>query len=151
MLLGSAMRGNGVLRLMKALRHEAPGIAETARRLGAAASKDMLAYVFKTVHLQHGGKLSFARVLTGRLDDGATLQASSGEAGRVSGISALHVGQDNKRSSAEAGETVALGKLDTMRDRRHLVEWQDCAKGASARRAAIAGAGDGGCRRGPQG
>jgi elongation factor G len=114
-LLGSAGRGNGVLRLLKALRHEAPDIAETAKRLGAAASKDMLAYVFKTVHLQHGGKLSFARVLAGRLDDGATLQASSGESGRVSGISALHVGQDNKRSSAEAGETVALGKLDVVR------------------------------------
>jgi elongation factor G len=114
-LLGSATRGNGVLRLMKALRHEAPGIAETAKRLGAASSKDALAYVFKTVHLQHGGKLSFARVLAGHLDDGATLQASSGESGRVSGVSALYVGQDNKRSSAEAGETVALGKLDAVK------------------------------------
>src|ERR1700743_2217491 len=92
-LLGSAVRENGVLRLMKALRHEAPGIAETAKRLGGAFSKDALSYVFKTVHLQHGGKLSFARVLTGRLDDGSTLQASSGEAGRVSGFSALGVGQ----------------------------------------------------------
>ena len=33
-LLGSALRENGVLRLMKALRHEAPGVAETAKRLG---------------------------------------------------------------------------------------------------------------------
>src|SRR5262245_33358272 len=32
-LLGSASRTNGVLRLMKALRHESPGIAETAKRL----------------------------------------------------------------------------------------------------------------------
>src|SRR4051794_312950 len=36
-LLGSAVRENGVLRLMKALRHEAPGIAETAKRLGASS------------------------------------------------------------------------------------------------------------------
>jgi elongation factor G len=115
-LLGSAARGNGVLRLMKALRHEAPGVTETAKRLGAASSsKEALAYVFKTVHLQHGGKLSYARVLAGRLDDGATVHASSGEAGRVSGVSALYVGQDNKRSSAEAGETVALGKLDAIK------------------------------------
>jgi elongation factor G len=114
-LLGSAMRENGVLRLMKALRHEAPGVAETAKRLGVNASKEALAYVFKTVHLQHGGKLSFARVLNGRLDDGATIHASSGEAGRVSGVSALQVGQDNKRPSAEIGETVALGKLDTVK------------------------------------
>ena len=114
-LLGSAAREHGVLRLMKALRHEAPGVTETAKRLGVASSKDALAYVFKTVHLQHGGKLSFARVLAGCLDDGATLKASSGEAGRVSGVSALYVGQDNKRLSAETGETVALGKLDAVK------------------------------------
>ena len=33
-LIGAARRTNGVLRLMKALRHETPGVAETARRLG---------------------------------------------------------------------------------------------------------------------
>src|ERR1700742_4285427 len=67
-LLGSALREHGVLRLMKALRHEAPGVAETAKRLGAASSgKDALAYVFKTLHLAHGGKLSLARVLSGHL------------------------------------------------------------------------------------
>ncbi len=114
-LLGSAAREHGVLRLMKALRHESPGVTETAKRLGAALPKDALAYVFKTVHLQHGGKLSYARVLTGHLDDGATLQSSSGESGRVSGISALSCGSDNKRAAAAVGETVALGKLDAVK------------------------------------
>ena len=114
-LLGSATRENGVLRLMKALRHESPGVAETAKRLGASSPKDALAYVFKTVHLQHGGKLSLARVLAGHLDDGATLQSSSGETGRVSGISAVNCAHDTKRASAEAGDTVALGKLDTIK------------------------------------
>jgi elongation factor G len=114
-LLGSAIRENGVLRLMKALRHESPGVAETAKRLGVPSSKDALAYVFKTVHLQHGGKLSLTRVLNGRLEDGATLHSSSGEAGRVSGVSALGCGNDNKRPHAEAGETVALGKLDSFK------------------------------------
>ena len=33
-LMGTATRANGVLRLLKALRHESPGIAETAKRLG---------------------------------------------------------------------------------------------------------------------
>jgi elongation factor G len=114
-LLGSAARENGVLRLMKALRHEAPGVAQTAKRLGASSPKDALAYVFKTVHLQHGGKLSLVRVLAGRLEDGATLHSSSGETGRISGISALGCGNDNKRASAEAGETVSLGKLDIVK------------------------------------
>lgn len=118
-LLGAATRENGVLRLMKALRHEAPGIAETAKRLGASSpkesSKDALAYVFKTLHLQHGGKLSLVRLLAGHLDDGATLQSSSGETGRVSGILAVSGGHDSKRAAAEAGETVAVGKLDAIK------------------------------------
>src|SRR5689334_4817602 len=33
-LVGTATRTNGVLRLMKALRHESPGIADTVKRLG---------------------------------------------------------------------------------------------------------------------
>jgi elongation factor G len=114
-LLGAASRENGVLRLMKALRHEAPGVAETVKRLGASPQKDALAYVFKTMHLQHGGKLSLVRLLAGHLDDGATLQSSSGEAGRVSGILAVSGGHDTKRASAEAGETIALGKLDAVK------------------------------------
>src|SRR6202012_2687592 len=58
-LLGSALRERGVRALLKALRHEAPGVTETAKRLGMPDSaKDARGYVFKTVHLQHGGKLS---------------------------------------------------------------------------------------------
>jgi elongation factor G len=115
-LLGSALRENGVLRLMKALRHESPDVTATAKRLGAATSgKDALAYVFKTMHLQHGGKLSLTRVLSGHLDDGATLQSSSGETGRVSGILSVTGAHDSKRAAAEAGDMVALGKLDTIR------------------------------------
>ena len=34
MLIGSAENGNGVGRLLKAMRHEAPDVAETAKRLG---------------------------------------------------------------------------------------------------------------------
>jgi elongation factor G len=114
-LLGSAARENGVLRLMKALRHEAPDVTTTAARLGVPTSKDALGYVFKTLHLQHGGKLSLTRLFTGRLDDGATLQSSAGQGARVSGIFAAGSSQDGKRTSAEAGDTVALGKLDTIK------------------------------------
>lgn len=114
-LLGSALRENGVLRLMKALRHEAPGIAETAQRLGVKETKEALGYVFKTLHLQHGGKLSLTRVLSGHLEDGAALHAASGEAARVSGILAATGAHESKRAAAEAGDTIALGKLDTVK------------------------------------
>ena len=114
-LLGSALRENGVLRLLKALRHEAPSVTETASRLGIAAQKDALGYVFKTMHLQHGGKLSLTRLFTGHLDDAATLHSASGETARVSGIYAVSGGHDSKRPAAEAGDTVALGKLDSFK------------------------------------
>src|SRR3954470_21462749 len=65
-LLGSATRTNGVLRLLKALRHEAPGMEATAARLGVKpAGNDAIAYVMKTLHTAHGGKMSIARVLAG--------------------------------------------------------------------------------------
>ena len=116
-LLGSATRENGVLRLMKALRHECPGVTETAKRLGVTTSgKDAIAYVFKTAHLQHGGKLSLSRVLAGQLDDGATVQSSRGDSGRISGLTAASAATgDLKRTSAIAGDTIALGKLDQIR------------------------------------
>jgi elongation factor G len=114
-LIGSALRENGVLRLMKALRHEAPGVVETAQRLGVKEQKEALGYVFKTLHLQHGGKLSLTRLLAGRLEDGATMHAASGETGRVSGILAATGAYDSKRPNAEAGDTVALGKLDPVK------------------------------------
>src|SRR5882762_9846648 len=55
-LFGSATRTNGVLRLMKALRHESPGIADTVKRLGIEAGNP-IAYVLKTVQTTHGGKM----------------------------------------------------------------------------------------------
>ena len=69
-LIGVATRTNGVLRLLKALRHEAPSAAETAKRLGVAPGNDALALVLKTFHTAHGGKMSVARVLAGTAGDG---------------------------------------------------------------------------------
>ena len=46
-LIGSAERGNGVTRLLKALRHEAPGVARTRARLGL--SEDCLLYTSRCV------------------------------------------------------------------------------------------------------
>src|ERR1051326_3189456 len=62
-LIGVASRTNGVLRLLKALRHEAPGVADTAKRLGVKTNGENIAYVMKTLHTAHGGKMSISRVL----------------------------------------------------------------------------------------
>jgi len=114
-LLGCATRENGVLRLMKALRHEAPNVTATAKRLGVSDEKTALAYVMKTTHLQHGGKLSLARILRGQIADGDTVQSSGAGTGRVSGIVTPIGGTDTKQVSAVAGDTVSFGKLDAVK------------------------------------
>src|SRR5581483_8579621 len=99
-------------RLLKALRHEAPGIEETVTRLGVKAGADPLAYVLKTLHSTHGGKTSVARVLNGQVGDGTVFITPEREAGRVAGVFKLFGAQTEKRGPAALGETVALGKLD---------------------------------------
>jgi len=111
-LMGVATRTNGILRLLKALRHEAPGIAATAKRLGVKANSEAVGAVLKTFHTTHGGKLSVARVLNGQIGDGVTLSSPAAEAGRVSGVAKLLGQSTEKRGPAGAGETVAFGKLE---------------------------------------
>jgi len=111
-LMGSATRTNGVLRLMKALRHEAPGIADTAKRLAVKAGNEALVYVFKTLHTSHGGKMSIARVLNGQVGDGTTFVGPERDAGRVAGVFKLLGQSSEKRGPAQAGETLAFGKLE---------------------------------------
>ncbi len=114
-LLGVATRSNGVLRLLKALRHEAPGVAETAARLGVKAGSDAVALVLKTFHTAHGGKMSVARLLAGQAGDGTTFNTPDKEAGRVSGVFKVMGQHFDKRAQASAGDTVAFGKLDGAR------------------------------------
>jgi elongation factor G len=111
-LMGTATRANGVLRLLKALRHESPGVADTAKRLGVKSSNDAVAYVLKTLHTTHGGKMSIVRMLASQAGDGTTFLTGDDEAGRVAGVFKL-VGQSNeKRGPAAVGETVAFAKLE---------------------------------------
>jgi len=114
-LIGVATRSNGVLRLMKALRHESPGVSETAQRLGVKAGNETVALVLKTFHTTHGGKMSVARLLSGQAGDGTTLASPTGDAGRVSGVFKLMGQHFEKRGQAAVGEMVALGKLDNAK------------------------------------
>ena len=111
-LIGSAEHGNGVGRLLKAIRHESPDVSDTRKRLGISTEGDAIAQVMKTIHTTHGGKLSITRVLTGSVGDGAELVGPAGPVGRVSGVFRIMGQQASKRDAAQAGETVGLGKLD---------------------------------------
>ena len=112
-LLGSAEHGNGILRLLKALRHEAPTVADTARRLKLENTKSA-AYVFKTMHTKAGGKLSYVRVLTGDIPDSATVIGRDGKDERAAGIFSIRGEETQKRGPAKAGDTVALGRLESV-------------------------------------
>ena len=110
-LMGVATKTNGVLRLLKALRHESPNIEATAKRLGVKGG-DPVAYVLKTLNTAHAGKMSVARVLSGQIGDGVTLQSPEREVGRVAATFKMLGQNTEKRGPATAGETVAFGKLD---------------------------------------
>src|SRR5690606_6639154 len=110
-LIGTAEKGNGVLRLLKTIRHDAPDIAATRARLALEEGNETVAQVMKAVHTAHRGELSVARILTGALSDGAEV-FGAGVAARVSGIYRLLGREQTKLPTAQAGDTVALGKLD---------------------------------------
>ncbi|CDX15701.1 Elongation factor G-like protein [Mesorhizobium sp. ORS 3324] len=114
-LIGTAEKGNGVLRLLKAIRHDAPDVEATRKRLGAPDGNQTVVQVMKTIHTAHGGKLSVSRVLSGQLADAAELFLSNGETTKVSGIYQMLGKDQSKLSSAKAGDTVALGKLDNVK------------------------------------
>jgi elongation factor G len=113
-LIGSAIRENGVLRLMKALRHEAPGVEKTAARLKLNANGDGVADIVKTLHTSHGGKLSIGRVLSGEIGEGATVTGSSGASARVAGVFSVKGTSVEKRDAAKAGDLAGFAKLDPV-------------------------------------
>ncbi|HEX6865977.1 MAG TPA: elongation factor G, partial [Caulobacteraceae bacterium] len=106
---GSAQQSYGVRRLLKALRHDTPGPEVAAERIGATGPS---AYVLKTTHAGQAGKLVYARVFGGALADGAELTLPDGEQGRVSGLFSVQGQNTRKVASAQAGDIVALGKID---------------------------------------
>ena len=112
LLIGAAERGNGVTRLLKALRHESPNIAQTLARLGVTETGPAVGQVMRTMHTAHGGKLSLVRVLRGAFSDGATILGASGGEDRIASLSRLIGGAASKQPKAEEGDTLAFGRLD---------------------------------------
>lgn len=102
---GSAENGNGIRRLLKALRHEAPGAAATAERLGIARAGTM-AQVFKTIYAGQSGKISYARVWAGEVRDGLTLGQD-----RVGAVLSCLGRKTAPKGVAVTGEVVALGRI----------------------------------------
>ncbi len=115
-LFGSAQNGFGVRRLMKALRHEAPAPSAAAERLGAASG---CAFVFKVSHGGAMGRLTFARLFGGPLKEGAELKSAAGETMRIGTLFAVQGEKTAKLAEAQAGDVVAIAKLEGV----HAGEW----------------------------
>lgn len=109
---GSALNGEGMFRLLKALRHEAPSPDAAAARIGATGDS---VFVFKTAHAGQAGKQAYGRVMSGKLADGAELTRVDGETGRVGGLFSLLGATTRKIPSAQTGDVVAIGKAENAR------------------------------------
>lgn len=114
---GSADHGNGIRRLLKALRHETPDPQVTAERLGEpeASAGETAVRVFKTLHAGHAGKQSFARIWSGEIKDGLMLKAGDGSDHKVSGVFRMTGHKADKIAKAGVGEVVALGRMDAVK------------------------------------
>ena len=111
-LLGSAENGNGIVRLLKALRHEAPFVEAAAERLGVGDTASC-AVVMKTIHTAHAGKLTLARVLAGTFADGDAVFGGEAEE-RIAGTFYVLGQEPVKRGPAGPGDTVAFGRLESV-------------------------------------
>ncbi|NCR26955.1 MAG: elongation factor G [Microcystis aeruginosa LE13-04] len=107
--LGMAERDYGVRHLLTALVEEAPAPTITANRRGLdpSADGDAVVQILKTYFTPQGGRLSLARVWQGTLSDGMALNGV-----RIGGIYRLMGQQQQPLQQAQAGEIVALGRLE---------------------------------------
>ncbi len=103
---GSAEHRGGIVRLLKALRHDTPPPTVTADHL-AISSNGVKAQVFKVLHAAHAGKQCYARVWAGSIKDGMILNTE-----RVSGVQQMQGAETTKLSEAHVGQVVALGRLE---------------------------------------
>ena len=102
--LGAASHSNGIMRLMKALRHEVPPVSVLKDRIGG---KTALAVGFHAQNRKHLGKCVFLRALGQGLAQGATLGGAT-----VGGLGDL-AGKPGHEALA-AGEVAIAVKADHL-------------------------------------
>src|SRR3954469_20771571 len=110
-LFGSASSSWGVRRLLKALRHEAPGPQSTANRLEVS---DPAMYTFKIIHGSIG-RLALSRGLGGRIVEGSDLKTQDGEHARVGSLFKVQGEKTQKVHEGRDGDVVAVAKVDEVK------------------------------------
>lgn len=106
---GAAEHENGVRRLWKALRHDCPGPATTAARLGLPKASP-LAQVIKTFQSGQAGRAALARIWAGEVKDGLQLGHD-----RVGSVASAMGRKFTPKGHAGLGEVVALGRMASVK------------------------------------
>jgi elongation factor G len=109
-LFGCATSSWGVRRLLKALRHEAPGPKGASDRLGVT---DPALHVFKVLHGPIG-RLALSRVLGGSIREGSDAKTAGGEHARIGSLFKVQGEKTQKVGEARDGDVVAVAKIDTV-------------------------------------
>ncbi|HIK18072.1 MAG TPA: elongation factor G [Leptolyngbyaceae cyanobacterium M33_DOE_097] len=106
--VGQADKDFGVRPLLEALLREAPAPEVTTQNRGIKTDAALpLAQVVKTYYTPQGGKLSLVRVWSGTITDGMSLNGV-----RIGGLYRLQGLKQQNLNAAEAGEIVALGRME---------------------------------------
>lgn len=108
--VGVADRDFGIRPLLQALLRESPEPDTIAEHRQIPMTDEVLAQVLKTYYTPQGGKLSLVRVWRGTIVDGMTLNGV-----RVGGLYRLLGTQQQPLNEAQAGDIVALGRLDGIK------------------------------------
>ncbi len=111
-LLGSALGDGGLQRLLKLLRHEAPGPDAAAQRLGLSEGGAL--HVFKIANGGAMGRLALGRVLGAPLGEGDELIVG-GDAARAGSLFFMQGERTTKQGVAQPGDVVAVAKVDGAR------------------------------------
>jgi elongation factor G len=110
-ILGSALNGGGIRRLLKLLRHETPGPEQAAGRLHANEGG---LHVFKIANGGSMGRMALGRVLGAPLSEGDEL-TDGHEASRAGSIFFVQGDKTAKHGDAAPGDVVAVAKVDAAK------------------------------------
>ncbi|HEX7875610.1 MAG TPA: elongation factor G [Sphingobium sp.] len=108
-LFGSALNGFGVRRLLKMLRHDTPGMEQTAGRLGI---EEGTAQLFKILNGSSVGRLALARLFTDPVPEGADWIDGEGHVMRAGALFAMQGASAAKMRTTERGDIVGIAKLE---------------------------------------
>ncbi|MGE3692407.1 MAG: elongation factor G [Novosphingobium sp.] len=110
-ILGSALNGGGVHRLLKLLRHEAPAPEIASTRVGANGGA---LHVFKIANGGAMGRLALGRMLGSQLNEGDDLTLGD-EHVRAGSIFFMQGDKTAKQNAAAPGDVVAVAKVDAAK------------------------------------